>query len=349
MHKTEDHLPRAEVGIFIGKPSGNSRGHKIYKFSTNTIVTRAKIKVIPPTDELLAKLKDMTSKEILMEIDEIITTDDIPKLRSVRDILEGSLEDITHPITVEEQLTEPDIVPTTVNDIIPTANDSTDNTNLQKVLPVVISRGETGPKLHNEEITTIHNTMENLVNIKHVDSHIELESKKIKQNDNPTRSSNRIKTNWKDIQNRKEHFGLNVSISRAIKTQPDAAAKAIAAELAQLHKLDVWEPVHEKDLQPSSTRLKAPTIMFLKEKYKPNGEFDKHKASCAVMSNVIDRVLFENISTSSPTVDISTVFTLLTIASHEGLHVSTCDIPGAFLKANLQAPDNDKQLDSSIR
>jgi hypothetical protein len=69
--------------------------------------------------------------------------------------------------------------------------------------------------------------------------------------------------------------------------------------------------------------------MFLKEKYLASGEFDKLKARLVAGGDQQDKDMYDDLS--APTVSTCAVFTVLTIAAHEGRSAAVVDIGGAFL------------------
>ena len=74
--------------------------------------------------------------------------------------------------------------------------------------------------------------------------------------------------------------------------------------------------------------------MFLKEKYKADGSFDKVKARLVAGGHQQGRTVYED-KLSSPTVAISPVFMIGVIAAAERREVVTLDIPGAYLHAKM--------------
>jgi len=80
--------------------------------------------------------------------------------------------------------------------------------------------------------------------------------------------------------------------------------------------------------------------MFLKEKYKADGSFDKVKARLVAGGHQQGRTVYED-KLSSPTGDyhhllaISLVFMIGVIAAAERREVLTLDIPGAYLHAKM--------------
>ena len=74
--------------------------------------------------------------------------------------------------------------------------------------------------------------------------------------------------------------------------------------------------------------------MFLKEKFLATGEFEKLKARLVAGGNQQDKNLYDDLS--APTVSSSAVFTVLSIAAHEGRKAAVVDIGGAFLNAEMK-------------
>ena len=52
--------------------------------------------------------------------------------------------------------------------------------------------------------------------------------------------------------------------------------EAVRKELQQMLDKEVWEPVHSMDIDKKSKII--PSMLFLKEKYNPEGQFEKLKA-----------------------------------------------------------------------
>lgn len=76
--------------------------------------------------------------------------------------------------------------------------------------------------------------------------------------------------------------------------------------------------------------------MFLTEKYDAEGAFIKLKSRLVAMGNQQDRETVE-MGVSSPTVSITSIYTIVVISATEGRRVMTLDIGGAFLNAMIPA------------
>ena len=76
--------------------------------------------------------------------------------------------------------------------------------------------------------------------------------------------------------------------------------------------------------------------MFIKERFKPDGLFDKHKATLVAGGHQQDRKVYSDNKTSSPTVSTSAVFMVAAIAAKEKRDVATVDFTGAHLNADMK-------------
>jgi hypothetical protein len=74
--------------------------------------------------------------------------------------------------------------------------------------------------------------------------------------------------------------------------------------------------------------------MFLKKKFHPVGSFDEYKARLVAGGDLQDRKPYEDLS--SPNVSTSSVFTIISIAAHESIHVAVVDIGSVFLNVKMQ-------------
>jgi hypothetical protein len=87
----------------------------------------------------------------------------------------------------------------------------------------------------------------------------------------------------------------------------------------------------------ASTDQQDYSSLFLKEKLFPDGSFDKLKARLVAGGHKQDTTLYDNVS--SPTVSLTTVYTVLAIAAYEGHQLVPIDIKGAYLNAKLNSVD----------
>ena len=113
----------------------------------------------------------------------------------------------------------------------------------------------------------------------------------------------------------------------------EIAEDAIKAEIVNMLKKQVFEPVRVSDLSRQERKSIIRSSIFLKEKFKPNGAFDKLKARLVADGSMQDRNIYE--SMTSPTVATMSVMCLLAISAMQKRRISTIDIGSAYLNAVL--------------
>ena len=136
------------------------------------------------------------------------------------------------------------------------------------------------------------------------------------------------------IKNSDSERAFNISVKEALRTRGDEAEKVIMKELKQMLTKSVWTPVHGRALTAVQKGRVIRSSMFLKEKFLASGEFEKLKARLVAGGNEQDKNLYDDLS--APTVSTCAVFTLLSIAAHEGRKAAVVDIGGAFLNAEMK-------------
>jgi len=129
-------------------------------------------------------------------------------------------------------------------------------------------------------------------------------------------------------------YGLHLTIKQAMSKLGHVATKAILKEMDQMISKNVFHPVLLDELSTKDRRSIICCSMFLKEKYKADGSFDKVKARLVAGGHQQDRTVYGD-KLSSPTVAISSVFMISVIAAGERREVVTLDIPGAYLHAEM--------------
>ena len=129
-------------------------------------------------------------------------------------------------------------------------------------------------------------------------------------------------------------YGLHLTIKQGVDKLGAAATKAIIKELSQMLDRNVFHPVSLKDLTIEQKKGIISCSMFLKEKYRADGSFEKVKARLVAGGHQQDRTVYGD-KVSSPTVAISSVFMIAVIAAAKRRVVTTVDIPGAYLHANM--------------
>ena len=125
----------------------------------------------------------------------------------------------------------------------------------------------------------------------------------------------------------------NVSVRDALRTRGDEAITVIIKELKHMIDKKVLGPIKCSILTRSEASNVIPSSMLLKMKISPNGSFNKYKARLVAGGHRQDTTLYDDLS--SPTVSTSGVFTVISMAAHEGRHAADMDIGGAFLHADM--------------
>jgi hypothetical protein len=127
------------------------------------------------------------------------------------------------------------------------------------------------------------------------------------------------------------------SLNKALKdpARATAAAEARDKELRGMIHKQVFVPLHTHQMQGMQPPI--PTHMFMKDKFKADGSFDKYKARLVGGGNFQNRSESLLDDVSSPTAALPFVLSVAAIAAYEGRSVVTADIPSAYLNADNSA------------
>lgn len=143
-----------------------------------------------------------------------------------------------------------------------------------------------------------------------------------------------------------EKVFTTLSYKKGLKKHGELATDAARKELKQMVDLRVWKPVNVKGLESSQRKKVIRSFMFLKEKFRPDGTFEKLKMRLVAGGNMQDKLDME--LTSSPTVTLSTVFILFMHAAYYCFKVKTVDIAGAYLNAGMGNTNVFMRIDSDL-
>ena len=139
----------------------------------------------------------------------------------------------------------------------------------------------------------------------------------------------------------------HTSITQGLKEHGKDAYLAIVRELKQLlHDKKAIAPVHRSELSTTQIKRAIRSLMFLKTKYDGLGRFEKIKARLVANGAQQDKKLYTD--TSSPTVAMQSVFACLAIAAKERRHISTVDIGGAYLNAEMTGEEVIMELEPML-
>ena len=118
----------------------------------------------------------------------------------------------------------------------------------------------------------------------------------------------------------------------------EQALEALIAELrAQYEVQKTLKPVKEADLTKEEMSKRLRSLTFVKEKFKPDGSFDKTKARMTIMGNFQKPGTYSE--TWAGTANPLSIMTLLDIATQLDYDVESHDIPNAFLIPEMEEGD----------
>eukprot|EP01040_Poterioochromonas_malhamensis_P011415 gene11415-12445_t len=136
-----------------------------------------------------------------------------------------------------------------------------------------------------------------------------------------------------DVPDRRSKHLYHVSVKQMLTKHREATIEAVMKELQQMVDKDVFHPVKRQDLSPEQSKKRIRSFMFMKEKYKPDGTFDKLKARLVGGGHMED---IPSMDISSPTASLEAVLLVAAIAAKEQRLVATADVPGAYLHALMR-------------
>ena len=145
----------------------------------------------------------------------------------------------------------------------------------------------------------------------------------------PPRRSPRI-SKRPDISHR---FLYHISLKRGMSLFGNAAEQAVAKEIQSMMSKEVFEPVDIKKLSKPERAAIIRSSIFLKEKFKADGSFDKLKARLVADGSMQEKSLYASLT--SPTVSTTSLLCLLSLFAAEGRQLSTMDIGSAYLNCDI--------------
>jgi hypothetical protein len=136
------------------------------------------------------------------------------------------------------------------------------------------------------------------------------------------------------VNRRQKSSVFHMSIKRALAdaSRHQQAYDAIKAELKSQLGKRVFVPIRRED----AVDLKPPirSHMFVTEKFRPDGSFDRLKARLVAGGDMQPREDMTYEEVASPTVPMPVLFMISAIAAREGRIVKTADVPTAYLNAD---------------
>jgi hypothetical protein len=157
----------------------------------------------------------------------------------------------------------------------------------------------------------------------------------------PVRRSARIAAGVKPPEKLTLHTKINQNKWQEMETE-----KAIEAELKQLfEELDALQPVKAVEVPKGTNVLRS--HMFVVEKLKADGSFDKMKARLVADGRGQDPEMYPD--KASPTIAVHSVFAILALCTGiRTLHMAKVDIKGAFVQTPMKGPPVYMFIDKKI-
>ena len=142
-------------------------------------------------------------------------------------------------------------------------------------------------------------------------------------------------------------FASHTQARKALEQYGDAAMASLIEEVDGMLQRKVWTGVLWSSLSKTQRKRILRSSAFMKEKFDLRGNFLKIKARIVADGRGEDRSLYTESEVTSPTVSMSSLFTVASIAAAEGRSVMTMDVQQAYLNADMNK-DVYIKLDTTI-
>ena len=144
-------------------------------------------------------------------------------------------------------------------------------------------------------------------------------------------------------------FATQVSAKKARETFGDAGVQAIEKEISSLLQKKVFSAVLKSSLTESQRKKVIRMSCFVRDKVDAQGRLLKIKARLVAGGHMQDKSIYSSNEISSPTVSISSVFSIISCGISEGRRFMKFDISTAYLNAEMPHKDEvfmtlDKQM-----
>jgi hypothetical protein len=149
-------------------------------------------------------------------------------------------------------------------------------------------------------------------------------------------SSKEIWSVWGDT--RVQYQCYHTTVKQAmVGDHPQEAREAIVDEILNMLNYQVGHCVRWSDIPADKRGNVLHSFMFMKDKTKPDGSYDKTKGRMVVNGANQKEHMYDMISSS--TVSLTSVFLLMNLATHYKCILASYDVKGAFLNAKFESTD----------
>jgi hypothetical protein len=318
LNKSNVLVPRTEPAIALAN-KGRGGAVKFYSLTTGKRVTRTKFTILPTPQDVIAKMNKV-AEERAISPDDLISAEDADNDAQLNE-LHVHEEEVRNDFQFLEH--DPQYA-----DLLEHADGPGER------------YADTRPHTHELEPGARARTVNEepvCADVPEVASSTATDGSELEEVFNPEPRPYNTRGKVRDYRNIQRAF--NITVKKALNDNPDAARKAIAEELLQLKKKDCFGPVHAMQLDPYRKRKLLRSFMFLKEKNKPDGTFDKLKARLVANGSQQESTAEQKIANSSPTASLTSILMVASIAAKEKRHVVTVDVKSAYINARM--PDDE--------
>jgi hypothetical protein len=141
-------------------------------------------------------------------------------------------------------------------------------------------------------------------------------------------------------------LAMTITVKKALQKYEGLATEVIVEELSQMLTKKVWHPVSRGNLTPQQRKAIIRSSMFVKEKVKPDGVFDKLRARIVAGGDQQDKQLYGDLS--APTVSTTSFYSVIGIAAAEGRQVLSLDVGKAYLNADMVGKEVHMKIDELL-
>ena len=315
-------------------PTGNKDGDvNFYNLRSGKLIARNRFKMYPFPDSVIDHLNRAYSNA---------TKRDYSLPPVYRTIHYDISDDVPIEDLIEMEPPEPDEIPMHGREPEPIEDDSPiapDEDQEQDHSPVEECEPENQPEAEHETEVESHDTpmcaegdSEVSVDNPSIQPDDDLETPEvIPATDLPERRypKRENRTTWRDKV-------FHISVKNALRQY---GRKGLVSMVKEIRSVAIEKqaliPVNPNKLSKGELKSIISSSLFLKEKFSPDGTFEKLKARLVAGGHLQNRELYEQNDISSPTVGTSSVMTVVAIAAKERRHVVSADIGVAYLNANL--------------
>lgn len=347
VHEEHDNsMSTRTVGALAMRPTGNSQGgHLFYSLNTGRILNRNNWTPLPMPKEVIDRVHDLAKKanngiivtdrhnnEIIDEEDEFNPEeepeDDIELDDEITEVDADEIADLEDDIDVafNPPVAEPGMIQNDNQQGLDADDDDTEASD-----PDQIDNNDDNDSLDDANEARVERQLQQLEINNAPPEVIPQRTRAQAREANALMTDNELGPSPIVVETVEETVfqSPQMNMKQGLKVFGEKGKDAVYQEMKQLHDRGVMSPIHPSTLSREQRRKVLRYLMFLKQKrsgkIKGRGCADGRK----------QRLYTNKEDASSPTVAIESLLLSSVIDATEGRHVITCDIPGAFMQADM--------------